>query len=398
MRTQLRTLLVALLVAGCGKPSKPETSAAAPPAASVAPPAVSSAAPVPEPPRLGGRVVRIEPGKEPEVVLSAPSGELRLRGVDGKALAWKPGDEVVVDGPKPEAGTIDCSDAARCSVGLRTGGDVVLRDIDAHSAIPLMARLGADVMLVGPSRRASALEVRAPSTDALVRSLAAAFGLGVRRHRKLALLARPDTLATLKLRRVPVPSHRVDLELVGAELANVTHLFSEIARTPLTGELRGELSVAARDLDSGAALDACLALCGVDFERKGRGLALHQTGAACTEHSVPEPRCPRSEARPTTAVDVRLACVAPSRLRVLALAFPPGRDPVVVLGEGAPRGDELALRKGAFLGQSELVKTASGTVQINWQVAEITRERVELVLADETRPELKPKRIQIPAK
>ena len=335
-------------------------------------------------------------GKPAAVVIAGPAGEVVVRGVDGPSLDWRVGDTVVVDGPEPEAGSVDCTDATRCSVGLRSGGDVVLADVDAHAVAGLAGRLGLRSMVVGRSRRAS-LEVRATSKDVLARSLAAAFGLGLKRYKSLVLLARPAVLATAKPRRVAVPGRTVDLDLRGAHLQDLMRLFSDIAQVPTSGDLLGEVTVVARGVDSGEPLDAMFGLCGVDFTRAGPALELSQSGGACSEAPLPERRCPRTEARPTRAVHAGLACIELSKLEVKALAFPrtPGAGPFAMIGQGAPRGDELVLSSGDFLSHSELRETEGGTYELSWRVSAIGRDGVDLVLEDPGLPHVPPKRARL---
>lgn len=344
-------------------------------------------------PELAGKVVRFEGGKSPSVAVASTAGEVSLRGVDGKALDWRVGDEIVVHGPKPAGGAVDCTEPERCSIGLGSGGDVALFGSDAHAALRLLGRFGQNAMLTGRGHEAW-VELRATNKDVLARSFAAAFGLGTKRYKSLALFAPPAFLAALSVPHVPVPGRKVDLDLSGASLQNLNGLFADISRASLSGELRGEVSTIARNVDSGEALDALYALCGIQFARKGPGIALTQTGTACTDRVAPPRHCPPPSSPPLLAVESLLACVDVNELEVKALAFPPGPDsePIALLGQGPSRGDEMPVRRGIYLAQSE----KGERYELHWMVQAIRRDGVDLVLEDPSNASIVPKRLTLP--
>lgn len=343
-------------------------------------------------PEVAGKVLRLEPGKLPLVVVATQSGEVVLRGVDGNALDWRVGDEIAVHGSKPADGAVDCTEPERCSVGLRSGGDVALFGSDAHAALRLLGHFGQNAMLAGRGHEAW-IELRATNKTVLARSFAAAFGLGHKPHKSFALFAPPAFLSALKVAHVPAPSRKVDLDLSGASLSNLNRLFADVARVSLSGELRGELSMIGRNVDSGEALDAMYALCGIEFARKGPEISLKQTGTACTDRVSPPRHCPPPATPAERAVESLLACVDVKKLEVKALAFPPGpnAEPVALLGEGPSRGDEMPVRKGSFLAQSE----RRGDRELNWKVQDIRRDGVDLVLEDPADSSIAPKRLTL---
>lgn len=410
--------LLCLLAVSCSREPSPTAPPSASPAAAstpwvpspapssapvaVADAAVDAAPPLKPPerptPALEGRVTRLQPGAKPVVAVDTSSGEVLLRGVDGKGLGWKAGDTVVVHGPAPESGAVDCTEAPRCSVGLKSGGDLALYGVDAHSALELLASFRQNGMVAGRTRTAW-LELRATNADVLSRSFAAAFGLGFRRHKSLVLYADPSVLERLKVRHVPVASRKVDLELAGASLQNLTRMLSDVSRASLVGELGGEISVLARNVDSSEPLDAMLALCGIGFERRGPEIVLTQTGRECAGSVSAERHCPPRQGPPLRVLHSQLACIDVKQLELKGLAFPTSTEgpAVALLGAGPPRGDEMAVREGDFLAQSELADRGGAQVEVNWKIADIRREGVDLVLEDPANPSFAPKRVSIPA-
>lgn len=391
----LRRLSLLLLLVGCEHHPAPVQSAS--PATSAAPtaseqsstpaPTLAADAPNVAPPEakpvLSGRISRFEAGKAPSVVISGVEGEFVVRGVDGPKLDWRVGDEIVVDGPKPEAGAVDCTEPARCSLGLRTGGDVVLADVDAHAAAPLVARMGRSLVVVGASRRAR-LELRATNADVLARSAGAAFGLGVDRYKSLTFLA-PPALIAAKIAHVPAPSRKADLELRRAPIRRLVQLFADVAEVPMLGELTGRVSVVAPDVASGEVLDAVFGLCGVSAKREGKAFALTQQGNAC-ELALPERHCPQRTAGlvPSRPFNSELECIDLKALEVTGLGFSHGASAraYALLGQGEPRGDEMVVWEGKVIDHSELIETDAGNYEINWRVSKIERTGVELTLAD----------------
>jgi hypothetical protein len=349
----------------------------------------------PDPVGPRGRIVRFDTGTPPTLVLGTATGELRVLGIDGRTLEWQPGDEVVVDGPEAAAQTIDCTEPARCSVGLRSGGDLVLRDIDAHSAVQLLFELHINILVAGPSRRAT-LEIRNASRSALAHALGAAFGLGVYIERDLIVLAPPAALDTpRRLRRTP-KSRRVDLNLRRADVDRVTRMLADVSKLSVKGEVAGDVSIAARNLTARAVMDAYFATCGVQATARGAQLTLTQSANPCVHEPLLEWRCPQSATPPLRAVKENLWCIDPARLRVLALAFPAGQPAQAVLGEGAPRGDEIAAQAGDFIGRPQRRATEQGEIEAYWRIASIDRQHVELVLEAEGYPEPRHVEIKVP--
>jgi len=407
VRGAIACALLVLLI-GCGK--EPASVATPPPSASsrVAPPPSAEVASPDAAPVHGananastwitGRLVRLVAGKEPAVVISVDAGELSVRGVDGKVLGWAEGDEIRVDGPKPENGSIDCTDPTQCSIGLASGGDLILRDVDAHSALALIGSLVPKLVLVGPSRRAS-VELRYASENALIRAFARAVGLGVKPYRGLILLARPKLLEATRPVRIVQSNPKIDLSLVGAELYKVNRLMADVSKRRMNGIVDGQISFAVRSVESADVIDAYFALCGVSAKTIGNSLELLQTGKACSEYVVPEPRCMKQRAMipplQKSVID-RLSCVAPGELRILASSFVKGLEPTVVLGSGAPRGDEMTLRKGDLFGAPEYRQRADTKLELYWRVSHIRRESVELELSDPAEPSSEDKRLVIP--
>jgi len=346
--------------------------------------------------QVAGRVLEIARGESPSVRIAAERGDVLIKGVDGEIFGWRRGDRILVDADKRGADVIDCSDASNCSLGLEAGGDIVFSDVDAAAASRLMGMLKLRVVVAGPSRRAS-VEIRAGGEELLIRSFAAATGLGFKRHRGLVLFAPPKLLAEMKIKRVIGKSRRVDLQLVHAELGGFMKLLGDVAKTPVSGAIDGEISVAAREIDSADVLDVAVGLCGIQTKKSRSGLELLGSGTACKQRAA-EPRCPRREGTQARAVHDSLRCIAPEKLRALAVATPKAGRAVALLGEGEPVGDEIAVVEGDYLGQSEKVSTAKGDYEINWRVSHIAHDHVELYLGVDPNVgiDVKERRIRIP--
>lgn len=407
----IRTLMIALLFSACSceRDTRPLPAAAAdvsspsaevPSARSSAPPVPSAAAPARNAePKTVGTIAEWQPGPNPAVVLTVDGEKTLLSGVDGASLGWRIGDEVVVEGVSPRAPdrTLDCTDASRCSVGLKSGGDVLLRSVDGHVAAQLLPSFGVNVTLGGETRIAS-LELRATTPDVFARAFAAAFGLGMRRHRRITLLAPPSHLAAIKLVRVPHKSHGIDLRLVGAELNDLARLFGDVGRTTMSGTLTGRVTLAAREVASADALDAWFALCGVEARPTGVSkLELTQSGGVCGLPAFPPPRCRPPEALDRTRDLIgTLHCVPPDQLRVMAVVDSASHTRSAILGVGDPRGNTILVWEGAYLAQSEVVHTDGGDVEINWKVDKIGKAGVELVW-DGAYAGVPAKRLSVPA-
>jgi hypothetical protein len=253
------------------------------------------------------------------------------------------------------------------------------------------------VVVAGPSRRAS-VELRATSDDLLIRSFAAATGLGFKRYRNLILFAQPKILSEAKLRRVVAKSRRADIQLVHAELSGFAKFLGDVLKVSVAGTVDGEVSASARDIDAADILDAAFGLCAVQYKKNRGALELLSTGLACRQRS-PERRCPRREGPPAArAVNESLRCIGPEHLRALAVAIPKEGRPIALLGEGDPTGDEIAAFEGDFLGQSEKVSTPKGDYEVNWRISHIAHAEVELYFGVDPNVgiDVKERRIRIP--
>ncbi len=359
------------------KPTPPLPSAAA---SAPAPPSAPPSAP-PRPPHISGEIAALSGAAPFDVRLTTAEGALTLRGVDGRSLDWRVGDRVTIAGQEGTGGVVDCRDATRCSVGLESGGDVVLRGADVHAGLRVLAALGAQALAVGPSRTAW-LELRATSDDVMLRSLATATGLGLKAYKGLSLLAPPDVIAKLSVRRVQSKTYTVDMEVAQAEIGGAMDLFSFMLHTPMRGERHGNVSIFARNADAADLLDAMFALCGITAVKKGRALELDQRGETCRREAVQPWRCPEQRFPPQSAVQERLSCLEPTTLQVLGIALRADKRPVALLGQGPVRGDEIAVREGDFIAPPVKQKTDSGELHVYWRVETIQRDAVTLLLSD----------------
>jgi hypothetical protein len=299
--------------------------------------------------------------------------------VDGKALDWRANDELRVDGPKEEGGVIDCTDPAACSLGLATDADVAFSNVEGHSATRALGALRVNTVLVGKSRRAWA-GFRTTNHDVIVQGFARLFGLKAKRAGGITLFASAAVVDGLQPKRVPGTNRKIDLQLVGVELANVTRLMSDVSKQTISGDVRGQLSVWVRNVDSQAFAGLYFAACGIKAERRGADVMLMQGENVCGDYQVPAARCPATQVTAQRSAESRLACFPIAELHVAGVGLPKRGDHFVMLAHGPPNGDEIVLREGDMPNPPEEVRVGDRVLLVNWRVSTIERERVVLEL------------------
>ncbi|MEZ4222033.1 MAG: hypothetical protein R3B13_13955 [Polyangiaceae bacterium] len=351
--------------------SVPSTPAApnlsAPLAASTTPP------PLPGWRQKRGALLRSESSKD-RMILQLDAGRLEIQGVNPSALGLAEGERIVVAAADVGSDRIDCSDPSRCSIGLESGGDVALFDVDAHQVAELFARAFRSGLLATGASHSARVQVRAKDADSAFAGMAAATGMRLGKFAGLRTLTR--TAAPKTGPRLGLKGPRTDVALVNAELRDVLRFFSDVTRTPIAGMPQGRITIFAADRPSPELVEAVLATCAPGAKRDGRRVLVGEADASCGEPPPTTPRCAPSAEHSAVR---GLPCVGVDQLRVAAtFATAPGGALAMIRGDG-PERSAFVVREGDLLDQKERTKTGDGRrVEVNWKVARITKESVEL--------------------